>query len=366
MKKHMRLPNGFGRITYIKSGNLRNRYRAMITVGHDENGKPIGKILKPQGYFKTYNEAYLALVEYNKAPSNGGSSITLEELYVEWFDAVKRSSSPTYLRSIDSAWARVKNIRSMKLSDIRTYMLKDEIENADGSDIIKARMKSMFNLMYDFAVERECVPINIARNFSRKTVEYNNTHIAFTDSEMKTLWENSSDPYVKMILIQCYMGWRPQELCLITVDNVQIGNMDSGRNYIIGGLKTRFGKDRLVPIHNIILPFIESFLEDAKRINSEYLINCIDANTQRSSKMTYDKYRHRFENIINQLGLNPKHRAHDPRKHFITMCKKYKVDEYAIKKMVGHSITDITEKIYTQRDEYWLFNELNKLEGPKI
>ena len=30
--------------------------------------------------------------------------------------------------------------------------------------------------------------------------------------------------------------------------------------------------------------------------------------------------------------------------------KKYKVDEYAIKYMVGHEIQDITEKVYTKRD----------------
>lgn len=366
MKKHMRLPNGFGRITYIKSGNLRNRYRAMVTVGYNEDGKPIGKILKPQGYFKTYNDAYTALVEYNKNPAIGNTSLTFEELYLEWFDKTKKECSPTYLRSLDSAWARVKNIRSMKLSDIRTYMLKDEIENADGSDVIKSRMKSMFNLMYDYAVEREYVQTNIARNFSRKTVEYNKSHIAFTDTEMNTLWKNSSDPYVKMILIQCYMGWRPQELCLITVDNVQIGSMDSERNYIIGGIKTRFGKDRLVPIHNIILPLIESLLENAKQINSKYIVNCIEADINHSSNMTYNKYRRRFDNTIKKLGLSSEHRAHDPRKQFVTMCKKYNVDEYAIKKMVGHSISDIKEKIYTQRDSNWLFNEINKIEGPKI
>ena len=43
------------------------------------------------------------------------------------------------------------------------------------------------------------------------------------------------------------------------------------------------------------------------------------------------------------------------------MAKKYKVDEYAIKYMVGHQITDITEKVYTRRDPTWLRDEICKI-----
>ena len=69
-------------------------------------------------------------------------------------------------------------------------------------------------------------------------------------------------------------------------------------------------------------------------MNSEYLFNCTDTNTARSNLMlTYDKYIRRTEALVN-AG----------------------VDEYAIKKMVGHEIYDITEKVYTKRDPQWLHN----------
>lgn len=38
------------------------------------------------------------------------------------------------------------------------------------------------------------------------------------------------------------------------------------------------------------------------------------------------------------------------------------VDEYAIKYMVGHQITDITEKVYTRRDPSWLAEEIRKIQ----
>ena len=77
--------------------------------------------------------------------------------------------------------------------------------------------------------------------------------------------------------------------------------------------------------------------------------------------MTYEKYRQRFMKIVTRLSLNSDHRAHDPRKQFITMAKKFKVDEYAIKRIVGHEINDVTEKVYTQRDLAWLKSEIEKI-----
>ena len=77
--------------------------------------------------------------------------------------------------------------------------------------------------------------------------------------------------------------------------------------------------------------------------------------------MTYDKYRHRFDDICQALKLNPEHRAHDPRVQFITMAKRYGVDEYAVKYMVGHQIKDVTEAIYTKRKPEWLQTEIRKI-----
>lgn len=53
--KRRRLPNGFGQISEIKNRNLRNPFRAMVTVGKTSTGRPICKPLKPESYFPTYN-----------------------------------------------------------------------------------------------------------------------------------------------------------------------------------------------------------------------------------------------------------------------------------------------------------------------
>ena len=123
--KRRRLPNGFGQISEIKNRNLRNPFRAMVTVGKTPEGKPICKPLKPESYFPTYNDAYAALVEYNKNPYDLEPAITAKELYEKWteeyFKTLKNDSSA---RAVDSAWAYCSSVYDMRVIDIRARHVK--------------------------------------------------------------------------------------------------------------------------------------------------------------------------------------------------------------------------------------------------
>lgn len=372
--KRRRLPNGFGQISEIKNQNLRKPWRAMVTVGKSSTGRPICKPLKPDAFFATYNDAYAALVEYNKNPYDLEDSISVEQLYERWtneyFKTLKSNSS---MRTITAAWAYCSSVYNMRARDIRARHIKGCMD--DGVAIIKgeerrpsagikSRIKSMFNIMLDYALEYEIVEKNYARTFNvsddiiKEKEQAKRGHIPFTDSEIQTLWDNVYNvQYVDIILIQCYSGWRPQELGLLELKNIDLENWT-----FTGGMKTEAGTNRIVPIHNKIRPLVLRKYKEAKDLGSEYLINCIDATTHRSNiKFTYDKYQKRFMKIRDILNLNPQHRAHDGRMHFITTAKKYNVDEYAIKYMVGHSISDMTERVYTKRDITWLSSEIEKI-----
>lgn len=371
-KKRLRLPNGFGRITELKDPNLRNRFRAMVTVGKDSNGRPIGKLLKPQGYFTTYNEAYAALVEYNKNPYDLNDDITVYELYERWSNEYFKNIKESASRTVISAWRYCSSVYNMRVKDLRARHIKGCM--TDGVYVhkgvartpslnIQTKIKSMFNLMLDYALEYELVDKNYSRTFeiSEEVIQdiekEKKDHIPFTDYEIDLLWENLDIPYVDILLVQCYGGWRPQELGLIKLENVYLD-----KKYMIGGIKTKFGTDRVVPIHPKIKNIIAKHYQIAQDINSEYLFNCLDSVTHKESiTLTYDRYQKRFKKIVSALGINPEHRAHDARKHFITLAKKCGIDEYAIKYIVGHKIDDITEKVYTERTIEWLIEEMQKI-----
>lgn len=368
--KRRRLPNGFGQISEIKNRNLRNPFRAMVTVGKTDTGRPICKPLQPNAFFPTYNDAYAALVEYNRNPYDLDPGITMLELYDKWStEHFKKNTSDSTVRMVKSAWAYCSELYNMKVSDIRLRHIKGCVNN--GRAVVKGvekgpsanmqkRIKSICNQMLDYAVEYELVERNYAREYkidkeiSKEASKTKKEHISFTDEEMTKLWDNLyKRSHVDVILIQCYSGWRPQELLNIKVKDVDI------KNWIFtGGMKSDAGKNRTVPIHTKIRELVKYKLNEAIDLNSRYMFNCLDSEEIR---YTYAKYQDRFEDVVQDLELNVNHRPHDPRKQFVTMAKRYNVDEYAIKYMAGHVINDVTERIYTTRSIEWLREELEKI-----
>lgn len=368
--KRRRLPNGFGQISEIKNQNLRKPFRAMITVGKNSVGRPICKPLKPESYFKTYNDAYAALIAYNKNPYDLDSIITVKDLYKRWssqhFKKVQHSSA----YSMEYAWKYCSAVYNMRVIDLRGRHIKGCIyegvakirgKEQHANAAVKTNIKTLFNQMLDYAVEYELVDRNYSRTFNisdeiiKEVTTVKNNHMAFTDYEMDILWKNVAlNNCIDILLIQCYSGWRPQELCLLKIQNVDI------KNWIFkGGIKTDAGKDRIVPIHPLIQNLVKKRYEEAIANGNAFLF--MYPRKEKYTKLTYSHYYHEFTKMCNSLGLNPEHRPHDGRKHFVTMAKKYNVDEYAIKYIVGHTISDITEKVYTDRELSWLRDEIEKI-----
>ena len=224
--------------------------------------------------------------------------------------------------------------------------------------------KTLFNQMLDYALEYELVDRNYSRTFklTDETIKEIQTvkkeHIAFSDQEIDMLWKNIEVlPGIDILLIQCYSGWRPQELGLLEIKNIDLENWT-----FKGGIKTEAGTDRTVPIHSKIRELVEAKYREAVNLGSLYLLNwVVPGMRKRNYKLTYARYQKAFGEIVTALKLNPEHRPHDGRTHFVTTAKRYGVDEYAIKYMVGHKISDITEKTYTKRKFEWLKQEIEKI-----
>lgn len=352
--KRRRLPNGFGQITKLNRPGLRKPYRAMVTIGLDSNGRYKQVLLKPVSYFETYNDAYQALLNYNLNPYDlETSSYTLQDLYNKWSsEYFKKLNSDSSIRTVKAAWSRCTPISKMQVRDIRTRHIKGLIEDTDTSENMKRRIKSLFNLMLDYAVEYELTDKNYARNYTIETpVETENSHMIYTAEEIKKI--NASDDCMvkRIILLQNLSGWRPQELCNIKLSDINLDDMT-----IIGGMKTDSGKNRIVPIHSMIYDNVRKWYEESVNINSEYLFHKPDG-----TPYTYNVLRHKYTSYISELKLDSRHKPHDGRKHFITLAKKYNVDEWVLKRIVGHTINDITEQVYTVRNIDDFRTEIEKI-----
>lgn len=358
-KRRKRLPNGFGQITKISGRNLTNPYRAMVNAGKDDNGRPISKLLKPRAYFPTYNDAYNALVEYNKDPFDISTSITMNELFYKWLDE-HDVANPRSLRNIKYAWAYCEQIYNVEVQAIRakhiTKLFSQPYKTEDGEKIFAtpstvSKLKSTLNQLCAYAMKCDLMTRNYAKETQISNKHDEKHHKAFTESEMNMLWANSDNKFAAMILIQCYMGWRPSELLTIKRENVNLDEM-----YVVGGSKTKAGINRIVPIHSRIQPLFMRFWNASA--GGEWLFT---SQLKSGNRLSYSGYRDDFNAVLDRYGLDHVHLPHDCRKQFVTMAKDAKMDEYALKRIVGHSITDITESTYTDRPVSWLREEIEKI-----
>ena len=163
MSKHMRLPNGFGQITKISNRRLRNPYRAMVTIGKTPTGRPICKLLKPQAYFKTYNDAYTALLEYNRNPYDVTKTAVFKEVYEKWLPGYERNKSLSAIKAVEREYQLCESVWYTDLRQIRPIDIKTCMDQTE-SPKYKRGIKFIFSEVLSLGMEIGVVESNIARD----------------------------------------------------------------------------------------------------------------------------------------------------------------------------------------------------------
>lgn len=346
----MKLPNGYGSV-YKLSGNRRKPYVATKTIGFKENGQ---QILKPIGYYETREEGLQALALYNNAPYNIDlKNITFMELYNKWLERKnikieKEEMADNSLKLYINAYKNhCSSLHNRIFISIKTTDIQDLIDNCDYSFTIKKYIKGLCNQLFEFASQLD-IPIN--KNYAEFVElgkeEKSTLHINIKESDIKLLWDNLHIEDVDLALILIYTGLRPNELLKIKKDNVFLD-----KRYMIGGSKTKSGKNRIIPIHEKIVPLIENRLKN----NSSYLI----AST-RDMCFTYASFKERWDRMTSKVGLS--YLPYDCRHSCATRLDNVKANKICIKLILGHKIQDITDGVYTHKNINQLVETINLLQ----
>ena len=106
---------------------------------------------------------------------------------------------------------------------------------------------------------------------------------------------------------------------------------------------------------------VDKAKREAERLKSPRLFSIQTFVEGDFSFIYYELYARQFKVVLNRLALDARHHTHDCRKTFVTMAKRANVDEYAIKRIIGHQIADLTERLYTDRSIDWLRSEIEKI-----
>lgn len=357
----MKNPNGYGGI--VDLGKNRRRPIAVrvpngVKLTEDCREIPQYKYL---GYFERTpqgkKDAQLLLAQYNAGmpvrTSNVNSCPTFAECYKLWLDrhlkhieSQKGTVSNQLSDSYNAAFKRCQIIHAKKINCIKFQDVQDIADSAASmSNSTVNNLNTVLFSVFDFARKQKYIEENfiadIEFNYKKKN---ESIHDTFSESEIATLWENSNNGNVKIVLIMIYTGLRIEELLSMHCKNVFLSE-----RYMMGGIKTDAGKDRIIPIADKILPFVsELYCEDS------YLVR------HGKKRRSYTGFMDTIWNpTMEKAGM--KHLPHDTRYTCATLMDRANVNQNCIKEILGHSKGDVTNKVYIKKSLDDLLSAINMI-----
>lgn len=360
----MRNPNGYGGISKL-SGNRRNPYRVRITDGWEYNEKKIRQrqIYKTLGYYPTRKDAMMALANYNADPYDlDANKITFDDVYHKWMESSRDKFSESLQNTYKSAYKRLHMLHNLKIRDIKKMQLQAALdENSEMSEVYLDRMRSLIRYVYQYCIDYDILEKDVSKGLKlNSNAKDKIIHTVYTEEEIQKLWDNLDTPVelkitkklsvnvypADLVLISIYTGMRGGEIMQLRRENFHIED-----KYIIGGIKSDAGKNRVIPLHDDILPLVKARLD---RIDDYFVIYKNDL------PPTLDQFRdYIFKPLMEKLGML--HLPHDGRHTFTTIADRYIQDKNMIKKIVGHSISDVTAGVYTHSTPDDLLAAVNKI-----
>lgn len=335
----MKNPNGFG-TAYKMKGKRKNKWRAVKTIGWDENGKQKRITI---GYFFEKKDALDALGKYIYNPN---AKLTLGEVYEMWSEQHFKKVSFNRARDITYRYkSYISVLENEYIVDVNLSKIQNFIDNLKVSSGTINNVKAILNMMFEYSVKNEYIeknPVKFVELGKYKKVQIKKE---ITSQELQILWDNLKLPYVDIVIILIYTGMRVSELLNLKKENINLEN----KVIFISESKTDAGI-RNIPIHEKILPLIINRIKATEK----YLVNL------EGRKISYTFFRKNFNFVFTNLGLYP-HTPHECRHTTATLLSNAGANTISIAKIMGHTNYNMTASVYTHKDEIELKKAMNTL-----
>lgn len=340
----MRNPNGYGSVVKL-SGNRRKPYCARKTTGFNEKGHPIYLVI---GYYPERSEAMIALAEYNRNPFDVDlAKITMKELFDKWSERDFSKMSKSSASSHKASFKHAENLHKVPYKNIKAYQMQEVIDGCGCGYSTQGAIKNLFGQLDKFAMELDIINKCNSDLISAAPIPPSSKK-PFTEDEIKAVWKIQHHEWVDSVLTFLYMGWRISELLGIKTKDVNLKE-----ETILGGTKTKNGKNRIVPIHPKIMPMIKARIAEG----NEYLFS------YNGKKLSSSQYYIFWNAIMEQLKI--KHTPHECRHTFRSRLDSAGANKVCIDLMMGHKSKEVGERVYTHKTvqelkDAIIFFELNK------
>lgn len=277
-------------------------------------------VYKSKGGFKTKTAALDWLAHLSETRSED-PNIRFVDLYRRWIDRHAERVSHSTILCYQSAVKYFEAILLYPFAAITTQIWQECVDACPHGTRTRENMKALATSLYKYAHELGIVCEDYAQHIYIKR-EAPAEKRAFTRDELEKLFAAAREvPFVDVILILCYTGFRINELL-----SMERSAFDPEALTLRGGSKTTAGKNRIVPVSQKILPFVMAYyLEDGPALICE-----------NGKPITPRRWQDLSKRALAAVDVRPL-TAHECRHTFASLMKDVDAPTTDKKRLIGHT-----------------------------
>lgn len=285
------------------------------------------------GYFDKKTAALEALARLQGRSIDEIYNWTFKEVYEAWKDEHFRDIGAKGTESYERAYDIFEPLHERKFRELRTADYQAVIDQYSAKSYSTlSKFKQLVTQMSQWGIRQELITTNFA-SFIKLPENVKKEKEIFSADEIKKIEKDGSQE-ARLVLMMIYTGMRIGELFGLRTENVH-------ETYVIGGEKTKAGRNRIIPIRSEGRKYFAEFKERAK---GELLISGYDGQKVAANFRNRDYYP-----LLERLGI-PKKTPHATRHTFASWAVANNIKPELLQKMLGHTDYSTTANIYEHFD----------------
>lgn len=354
-RKRHRRPRGTGSV-YRLSGTRARPYIALTAKR------------ETLGTYETAGEAVQALDAYNAMQVPAARlRYTFADVYERWSAQHYKDVGPKGRDSYERAYGKAESLYDREMRELRQedyQAVVDALADAGKSRSLCEKQRQLFSQMCQWAMKQDIISQNYASGLRMPGTAAKKERTLTPDeiSRIRAVAENPEKgnrhrTIAQLAMVLLYTGMRIDELLSMRRENVFL---DQG--YMIGGEKTKTGRNRIIPILEPVREIIGGWMLDS--LGSEWLLP-----TTNGKKRDVNTVEHSFRSLMKLCEINTettprneKATPHTLRHTAATAMIEAGVAPTAVQAILGHKDFATTANIYTSHnDPAYLLHEMQKM-----
>lgn len=317
--------------------------------------KPKRPVRKKKGGFRS-KKAALDYVSELQFGGNKRVRMTLEQVYNSWKKNYEPRIDASTMGCYVSAYKHFSSLHGAYIDVISSDDLQSCMDTCPAGKRTHQNMRTVAGLLWKYAIDKNVIDRDVTRNLytgKGKSVPRD----PLTSEEQKVIQSAiGMERYAEYVFCLCYLGYRPGELLELRKDQLFCANLAEKPDdppipvwYFVNGKKTDAGRDRIVVVPDVILPYIleRIYIPGTDLVFPMYQFNRKKEKLVGFKQMTDNYFRESvFKPMMNRLGIAEGKVPYSARHSYADKLKKASGTDKDKAQLVGHSTYLFTQSAY--------------------